>query len=236
MKTLSAFLFTFLCTFYSPITVAVNTSFCATDCKYEFNMFRTYARQGSSLAKLNLGIMYIQGKGTERNIESGIRYISNAAQDKEPAAAYQLGYMYLFGMYVKQDIERAKVLLKKAQVRGVVDAGKYLKFIEQSERGVSQTVNMNKDHDIEKKKELAKEIKKAEQRAREGDMEVIVVDGRYDYTTLVEAAKAQACTEKSCGPKWHFVLMPIIKLTPVVEQILFGKAASYARFFKSQTA
>lgn len=236
MKTLSALLFIFLCMLYSPITIADNTSFCASDCSYEIRMFRKYTKQGSSLAELSLGIMYLQGKGTERNIESGIRHITRAAQENEPAAVYQLGYMYLFGMFVEQDVDRAKLLLKKARNRGVLSARKYLELIDKNENGELSSITLEAHRENEKKEELISAVRDAKRRALAGDIEVIVVDGGFDYSQVVEAADSQVCREKSCGPGWSFVLMPMVKLTPVVEQILFGKAASYARFFKSQTA
>ena len=105
-----------------------------------------------------------------------------------------------------------------------------------NENGELSSITLEAHRENEKREELVSAVNDAKRRALAGDIEVIVVDGGFDYRQVVEAADSQVCREKSCGPGWSFVLMPMVKLTPVVEQILFGKAASYARFIKSQTA
>lgn len=234
MKILSVLLLVSFSLLISPVADANNTSFCASDCSYEIRMFRKYTKQGSSLAELSLGIMYLQGKGTERNIESGVRHITRAAQDGEPAAIYQLGYMYLFGMFVEQDVEKAKLILKRAKNKGVLSARKYLELIDKNEKGELSSITLEAYRENEKKEELVSAVNDAKRRALAGDIEVIVVDGGFDYRQVVEAADSQVCREKSCGPGWSFVLMPMVKLTPVVEQILFGEASSYAQNSHSQ--
>ncbi|NQZ05530.1 MAG: sel1 repeat family protein [Algicola sp.] len=81
--------------------------FCATDCQLEFKQFRDYALQGSPMANLMLAIMYYKGKGTEVNIEAGNARLRRAANAKEPAAQYQLGYLLMHGLYMQKNLEDA---------------------------------------------------------------------------------------------------------------------------------
>ncbi|NQZ08759.1 MAG: sel1 repeat family protein [Algicola sp.] len=118
--------------------------FCQTDCTMEFNFFRRYAENGSSMAHLMLAIMYYRGKGTDINIEAGSRHLYRAAEKKEPAAMFQLGYLLMHGVYMEKDLERAKRWLQKAEKFNQVGAKAQLAVLERMQGKYSKQIQISK--------------------------------------------------------------------------------------------
>lgn len=108
-------------------------------------LFKKSADQGHKLAALNLASMYEKGLGTERNIESAVKYYQIAASsstltqspssqmpssfllaqenmDGVPEAQFNLASMYQNGTGVKQDFGEAYRLYKKASDAGLKQA------------------------------------------------------------------------------------------------------------------
>ncbi|WP_448566268.1 tetratricopeptide repeat protein [Thalassotalea ganghwensis] len=175
--------------------------YCQSDCEYEVKMFRKYMNQGSSIAEFSLGLMMLQGKGTEQNIEQGIRHIRSAALAKEPSAEFQLGYFYLFGLYVNQDFELAKKFLERAKLRKVKSASKYLSLMSGKEqKSQLVTVASQLTHKVNENLSMPNSV------------EVITVSAGFTYYEIMEAARIQSCPTNTCGPWWSVVLMPMVKL------------------------
>ncbi len=119
--------------------------FCETDCTMEFNFFRRYADNGSSMAHLMLAIMYYKGKGTDINIEAGSRHLYRAAEKKEPAAMFQLGYLLMHGIFMEKDLERAEHWLKKAEKFNQVGAKAQLAILERKQGKRSKQIQIGKE-------------------------------------------------------------------------------------------
>jgi len=203
----------------SPILASNNgiiEKLCSMDCKSEFRFFRRYAQQGSSLADLSLGVMFLRGQGTEVNIPTGKRYIIRAAKAGEPGAQYQLGYLFMYGIYMPQDLEKATNWFKRAVKSKVPGAQKKVDLIESmlSKEGIKNTREYFAKQAVVSPKALKKDNDK--------NMEVITVTFVASYKHILEAARAQTCNTKSpsCLQQWNFVNAPIIVLTQDKNQFL----------------
>ena len=69
--------------------------------------FKPLAEKGDAIAQMNLGIMYEQGHGVSRDIETAIYWFNRAAAQKYALAQTALGSIYERGIGVRQDYVRA---------------------------------------------------------------------------------------------------------------------------------
>jgi TPR repeat protein len=67
--------------------------------RYElaFKQFSSLAKSGDNSAKALIGNMYLFGFGTEKNIEKGLSYIKESAENGNSMAQYILGNTYYVG-------------------------------------------------------------------------------------------------------------------------------------------
>jgi len=174
---------------------------CESDCTNEFNFFRKYAEQGSSLAEFSLAIMYFRGQGTNVNVVTAKRYLYKAAKAGEPGAQYQLGYFLMHGLYLDKDLERARKWFKRAARKKVLDSSEKIAEI---------------DTLLDAKMETAQSIlhvhETAQQQVEINNIERITVTMHANYRQILRAAKAQTCNA-NCEPYWTTVLAPMITLT-----------------------
>ena len=74
-----------------------------------FDLFQRSAQKGYAPAQVNLGVMYLNGWGVERNYARALYWFQKAATEGSSARAYyNLGILYLNGQGVKQDYEQAR--------------------------------------------------------------------------------------------------------------------------------
>lgn len=64
--------------------------------------------------EMRIGRMYLNGKGTDINVENAISWFDKASLSGNPDAAYQLAYIYTSDKYNFNDIEKANEYYKKA--------------------------------------------------------------------------------------------------------------------------
>ena len=69
--------------------------------------FSRAADQGYPLAQMNLGGLYLEGRGVEQNTQLGVSWIRKAAEEDEPLAQFNMGWLYFDGKAVKQDYKTA---------------------------------------------------------------------------------------------------------------------------------
>jgi uncharacterized protein len=77
-----------------------------------FIMLKTKADSQNAFAQYLVGKSYIEGKGTEKNIENGINYLRKAALSGSRSAQIHLSGLFIKGEVVKQDIVEANKWLK----------------------------------------------------------------------------------------------------------------------------
>jgi len=176
---------------------------CESDCKSEFNFFRKYAQQGSSLADFSLAIMYYRGQGTKVNVEAATRYLYKAAKAGEPGAQYQLGYFLMHGLYLKQDLTRARKWFKRAARKNTLDAK--IKMTEIDAMVQPKTNSASQESALPESQPVAM------QSVDQDKVERITVVMYADYRQILKAAKAQTCNA-SCDPYWSNLLAPLITL------------------------
>ena len=77
-----------------------------------------------SVAMLNLGIMYANGRGVAKDDNAAVRWYRRAAEAGEPTAMYNMGRRYAAGEGVAQDnVEAVKWLHKAADAGNVQSMG-----------------------------------------------------------------------------------------------------------------
>lgn len=64
--------------------------------------------------EMRIGSMYVNGKGTDKNIESAISWFDQASLSGNPDASYQLAYIYTSDKYNFNDTEKGNEYYKKA--------------------------------------------------------------------------------------------------------------------------
>lgn len=73
--------------------------------KFEHNidLMTKAAQQGNVVAMYLLGNKYISGNGVEKDIRTGVTWLTKAAEKDEPLAQQGLGYAYLFENTIKNE-------------------------------------------------------------------------------------------------------------------------------------
>jgi len=87
-----------------------------------FDAWSLGAYEGNSEAQYNLGVLYLEGHGVERNIEQAREWFMRAAEKSHVEAQYNLGHMSLSGMGVKKNVQAALLWWKLAAEGGYAQA------------------------------------------------------------------------------------------------------------------
>ncbi len=102
--------------------------------------FRKAVAGGSRDARVNLGIMYLEGRGVDRDINQGVELIRSSAGDGYARAQYRLGSLYEQGVGVAQDETQALEWYRKAAQGGNTAAQLQLGLMFAYGRGVPQQI------------------------------------------------------------------------------------------------
>lgn len=76
------------------------------------------AKLGCGVAKYQLGKLFLNGEHFSKNIGYALRWLEEAAEEKNQYAEYLLGKLYLKGEDVDQDLEKATELLRRSATQG----------------------------------------------------------------------------------------------------------------------
>lgn len=77
-------------------------------------LFEQQAQQGDNVAQLHVGRAYLYGDGVEKNIDLGVRYLTQAANNGFGPALDELAQVYGYGYGVKEDGVLAKSYAERA--------------------------------------------------------------------------------------------------------------------------
>ena len=84
--------------------------------------YRLAALQGLDAAQYELGLMYLQDNGVQRDLACALQLFEQAASHEHPQAAYRIACMYEQGCSVAADAAAAIVWYKKAAAGGSSEA------------------------------------------------------------------------------------------------------------------
>ncbi len=94
--------------------------------KGDFNQaaqwFRKSAEQGSAQAQSNLGVMYADGDGVDKNMDEAIKWLKKAAEQGYAEYQHNLGVMYVSGEDIDQNFDEAFKWLSKSAEQNYADA------------------------------------------------------------------------------------------------------------------
>ena len=211
-------MFTLFSVLINKANADINTSLCLRDCKMEYNFFKKYSREGSSIANLALSIMNYRGQGTEVNVSAGNQYLVKSARAGEPAVQYQLGYFLMEGTFMPQDLNAALGWFKKSSRYHILDSQQ--KVAELTHRVAiyeAPTMTPGEGGSFFIKGDLAKRddnqlitIKMQQAEEVPVDMERITIVASFSWSDVLAAAKQQTCN--TCNQE-HIskAIMPIIR-------------------------
>ena len=194
--------------------------FCKSDCSSEKNQLKRLANQGSALAKVALGIMFIDGTGEDPEVDKGLNYLRSALRQKEPSAIFQMAHFYHRGLYVEQDTDLALKLYNKAVKLKVPEAHTQLEILkaELSEKQnsnvslVSTQINSDEKGETDAKSSSIKQKPVVYgQNKKIRTMERIRITKKISFDHVITAANSQTCTPgMSCAFPWRWVNLPLI--------------------------
>lgn len=84
--------------------------------------FSKEAAAGNANAQFNLAVLYLTGRGVERDVAKSVEWHLKAAAQGLPAAEHGLGVFYYQGHGVKRDYAQALVWFKRAAAKGFADS------------------------------------------------------------------------------------------------------------------
>ncbi len=84
----------------------------------EVQFVRTLAEQGNSRAQHNLGAMYLNGSGVQKDHEQALHWFEKAAQQGDALSQHNLGAIYLQGLGGAPDPAAAAHWFTKAAMQG----------------------------------------------------------------------------------------------------------------------
>lgn len=70
----------------------------------------------------NLAICYLEGKGTEKNIEKGLEWMNTASKKGNGVASLKLANFYTDGLYAEKDYQIARSYLERGMDQKYGDA------------------------------------------------------------------------------------------------------------------
>jgi uncharacterized protein len=100
--------------------------------------FRLLADQGHAVAQYDLGLMYFNGQGVQRDFTEAVKWFRLAADKGHAGAKSNLGAMYLSGQGVPQNVAEAVRLYRLAAGQGYAIAQHNLGAMYLSGQGVAQ--------------------------------------------------------------------------------------------------
>jgi uncharacterized protein len=89
---------------------------------YSVSLFIEKAKRGSADAQYQLGLLYLDGRGTLQDFSEAAKWIILAAEQNHPLAQYELGLLYNTGQGVDLDNEKGYMWLNLAAAAGVEKA------------------------------------------------------------------------------------------------------------------
>lgn len=91
--------------------------------------FKEAADQGIANARYNLGVLYHQGLGVQKDLPAALEWYKKAAQIGHPEAQYNLGIAHIEGIGVNYDPKQAAEYFEAAAASGIPEAGYNLGLI-----------------------------------------------------------------------------------------------------------
>ena len=111
-----------------------------------YTWFKRAASQGFPASQVNLGRLYEQGLGTQKNPSEAFRYFSLADEQGYDMALLPLGNMLLNGSGARRDRTRAIEYFKRAAAKGVIEAHYSLGMMYERGWGTSSNLYLASQH------------------------------------------------------------------------------------------
>ncbi|GJM09806.1 MAG: Sel1 repeat protein [Lysobacteraceae bacterium] len=100
--------------------------------------YRRAALRNHPLAAYNLGLMYYEGEGVERDYTTAFNWFEKAAEAGSPSAQFQLGLMHFHGQGVSKDPGKEAYWYRRAALGGNAEAQYNLAVLLSKGEGVEE--------------------------------------------------------------------------------------------------
>src|SRR5690625_3898503 len=100
--------------------------------------YRKAAAQGNPEAEMGIGLMYLTGRGVEKNSKQGLHWYQLAAEHGSATAQSALGDLFSEGKLVERDYHRAAYWYRLAAKQGDADAQASLGWLYEKGNGVTR--------------------------------------------------------------------------------------------------
>lgn len=187
------------------------TSFCKRDCTMEYNFFRKYSQQGSSLATYSMAIMNFKGHGREKNIPLANRQLLKAARYGEPAAMYQLAYNYLYGLHRKRDLEKAHLWFSRLDKFKTLDSKRFSTLLNRILSNEHTNTYTSVESVFNKIKVIEVEQPIFHVKESSTNIERITISLEFSWSFVLYNAKLQTCYI-NCTVGASHALIPLIRV------------------------
>ena len=106
--------------------------------KKKFEETKANAEKGLAGAQGNLGAMYFNGEGVQKDFKEAVKWFRKAAEQGDADAQFALGFVYANGIGVPEDDKEAVKWYRKAAEQGGVYAQVYLGYMYVNGEGVPE--------------------------------------------------------------------------------------------------
>jgi len=118
-----SFLLTFATTAFLSAAVATKTiDKHETESATRFHSIEKAAHGGNTESQFQLGVLFLTGTDTPKDLQQAVYWLKKAADHKHPAALYELGVMHEKGIGVEKSRDEALFLYQQAAVLGFAHA------------------------------------------------------------------------------------------------------------------
>lgn len=101
---------------------AAEVALIAGDSAKALALVKPLAEQGNAVAQRNMGVLYLRGRGVNRDVGTAIDWFRKSAAQGFGPAQYQLGLLYYTGEDVEKNAAEAAKLFEQAAATGVTEA------------------------------------------------------------------------------------------------------------------
>ena len=178
------------------------------------------AQEGDSNAQVSAGYYYEEGIGTTIDYKEAYYWYKKAAEQNHPYGIGNLGCLYKYGKYVKQDLPKAIALLKEGGEKGDPDA--YFELGDCYERGIGVPQSYEKAYTYYKKAPYyGKAIDAASRLEKQGYVtKQPIFDGYYTMTGVYKS-----------GGQWFTTGITSLTYFRVYDDEMYEGRGTYAYYY-----
>ncbi len=198
-------------------------------CKKYFSSYKKAAKRGHPQAMATLGQMYYHGYGVDKNEKLALKYLKKASRNKDAAAQFKAGYIYLTSEQFK-DIDDGIEYMEKAAFNEFKGANFMLGMVYVDDKYGEKNISKADEHLAQSYRDKFEQIPKA----------ITYITSKMDITEqtfpklFAEMNKTPLATDKYGDINWPDSDMEIITVfSPPLETTFDRQLVAFRKPIKS---